>query len=112
MPDSPPDAPLLAILPDQPADEDQPGFPSYARTLADILADPGTRTPLTIGVFGDWGRGKTSLMRSVQRRLEEGGAPRFPVRTVWFYAWLYSREQALCRALISRAGFPPWLVPP
>ncbi|MFN2226340.1 MAG: SUMF1/EgtB/PvdO family nonheme iron enzyme, partial [Anaerolineae bacterium] len=83
----------------------------YAKTLADILADPGTHTPLTIGVFGDWGRGKTSLMRMVQRRLEEEGEPTFPVCTVWFNAWLYSREQALWRALISRVldgarGFP------
>jgi formylglycine-generating enzyme required for sulfatase activity len=111
MPDSPLNAPLLSILSDQPADEDQLGFAPYAKTLADILADPGTRTPLTIGVFGDWGKGKTSLMRMVQRRLEEEGDRAFPVRTVWFNAWLYSREQALWRALISRVldgarGFP------
>jgi formylglycine-generating enzyme required for sulfatase activity len=111
MSDSPSNAPLLAILSDQPADEDQLGFAPYAKTLADIVADPGTRTPLTIGVFGDWGRGKTSLMRMIQRRLEEEGDPAFPVRTVWFNAWLYSREQALWRALISRVldgarGFP------
>jgi predicted KAP-like P-loop ATPase len=62
----PPDPPLLSILSDQPADEDQLGFAPYARTLAEIVAVPGTRTPLTIGIFGDWGRGKTSLMRTVQ----------------------------------------------
>ena len=66
-----PDPPLLSILSDQPADEDQLGFEPYAQTLAEIVADPGTDTPLTIGVFGGWGRGKTSLMRMVQRRLEE-----------------------------------------
>ena len=44
MPDSPAQAHLLAMLSDQPADEDQLGFAPYAKTLADILADPGTRT--------------------------------------------------------------------
>ena len=98
----PPDPPLLSILSDQPADRDRLGFAPYARTLAQIVAAPGTRTPLTIGVFGDWGRGKTSLMRMVQRELEEDPDPEIPVRTVWFNAWLYSRERALWRALISR----------
>jgi formylglycine-generating enzyme required for sulfatase activity len=93
---------LLSILSDQPADRDQLSFAPYAKTLADIIADPGTDTPLTIGVFGGWGRGKTSLMQMVRRRLEETAATDFPVHPVWFNAWLYSREQALWRALISR----------
>jgi formylglycine-generating enzyme required for sulfatase activity len=93
---------LLSILSDQPADRDQLSFAPYAKTLADIIADPGTDTPLTIGVFGGWGRGKTSLMQMVRRRLEETAGTDFPIRPVWFNAWLYSREQALWRALISR----------
>ncbi|MFQ5616689.1 MAG: P-loop NTPase fold protein [Anaerolineales bacterium] len=94
---------LLSILSDQPADEDQLNFDPYAKPLTDIIADPGTDTPLTIGVFGGWGQGKTSLMRMVQRRLAErtAGAD-FPVRAVWFNAWLYSHQPALWRALISR----------
>lgn len=96
------DSPSLSILSDQPADEDQLGFAPYVKTLTDILADRGTHTPLTIGVFGDWGRGKTSLMRMVWHQLEDDAAPRFPVRTIWFNAWLYSHEQALWRALIAR----------
>jgi len=93
---------LLSILSDQPADEDRLNFDPYARTLADIIADPGTDTPLTIGIFGGWGRGKTSLMSMVRRRLEATGETGFAVRAVWFNAWLYSREEALWRALISR----------
>ena len=93
---------LLSILSDQPADQDRLNFAPYATTLAEIIADRGTRTPLTIGVFGGWGRGKTSLMLMVRRWLSEHQDSDFPVRTVWFNAWLYSREQALWRALISR----------
>jgi formylglycine-generating enzyme required for sulfatase activity len=101
-PAAPSKAPLLSILSDQPADEDQLNFDPYAKTLADIVADPGTDTPLTIGVFGGWGQGKTSLMRMVQRRLEDTAGTAFPVRAVWFNAWLYSHQPALWRALISR----------
>jgi formylglycine-generating enzyme required for sulfatase activity len=99
---TPSEPPLLSILSDQPADEDQLNFSPYAKTLADIVADPGTDTPLTIGVFGGWGQGKTSLMRMVQRRLEATAGSDFPVRAVWFNAWLYSHQPALWRALISR----------
>jgi len=110
-PTAPSKPPLLSILSDQPADEDQLNFDPYAKTLADIVADPGTDTPLTIGVFGGWGQGKTSLMRMVQRRLEATIGTPFPVRAVWFNAWLYSHQPALWRALISRVldgvrGFP------
>ena len=94
--------PMLSILSDQPADADQLNFAPYAKTLADIVADPTTATPLTIGVFGGWGRGKTSLMSMVKRRLDVSAEGEFPVRTIWFNAWLYSQQQALWRALISR----------
>jgi Cdc6-like AAA superfamily ATPase len=93
---------LLSILSDQPAGEDQLNFDPYAKTLADIVAEPGTDMPLTIGVFGSWGQGKTSLMRMVQQRLEATVGTAFPVRAVWFNAWLYSHQPALWRALISR----------
>ena len=39
------------MLSDQPADEDRL-ISTVCKTLADILADPNARTPLTIGVFG------------------------------------------------------------
>ena len=78
----PPAQRLLSILSDQPAGEDQLNFDPYARTLAGIVADPGTDTPLTIGVFGSWGQGKTSLMRMVQRQLDDTAGTDFPVQTV------------------------------
>jgi hypothetical protein len=47
------DTKLLSILSDQRADEDRLEFGPYAQTLADLVADPDTDTPLT---FGGWGR--------------------------------------------------------
>jgi len=96
------DAGRQAILSDQPARDDRLNFAPYAKTLAEIIADPNTDTPLTIGVFGGWGRGKTSLMQMVQDRLAQTAESNFPIRTIWFNAWLYGREAALWRALIAR----------
>ena len=61
----------LSILSDQPTDKDQLDFDPYARTLAEMIVDPGTKTPLTIGVFGDWGQGKTSLLQMVRQMVED-----------------------------------------
>ncbi len=91
-----------AVLPDVPAVEDKLNFGPYARTLLDIILNPDTQTPLTIGIFGSWGSGKTSLMKMIEAGLKrtqesEGSRQTF---SVWFNAWLYSKEVALWRALV------------
>lgn len=63
------------------------GFETYAQVLADAATD--TRGPFTIGVFGEWGTGKTSLMRLIERRLSDND----DVVTVWFNAWRYEQEE-------------------
>lgn len=95
--------PTRGILADHPTADDSLGFLPYALTLADIAADPATETPLAVGMFGSWGSGKTSLMKMVNRLIHTRPAAEveaFPVQTLWFNAWLYSREEALWRALI------------
>ncbi len=83
----------LTLLTDQALGEgtdqalDGLGFHTYARVLADAAA--GTPGPFTIGVFGEWGTGKTSLMRLVESDLES----RDGVITVWFNAWRYEKEE-------------------
>ena len=63
------------------------GFNTYARVLAQAALD--TSGPFTIGVFGEWGTGKTSLMRLIQSNLT--AQPN--VVTVWFNAWRYEKEE-------------------
>jgi hypothetical protein len=84
----------LRLLSDEPIsglpEEKQDGlnFDIYAHVLAKAAAD--TPGPFTIGVFGEWGTGKTSLMKMIKRNLDED----FPkeVITVWFNAWRYEKE--------------------
>lgn len=63
------------------------GFEVYARVLSQAALD--TPGPFTIGVFGEWGTGKTSLMRLIQASL----ANQPNVVTVWFNAWKYEKEE-------------------
>lgn len=46
-------------------------------------------TPMTVGLQGEWGSGKTSLMKMVQSRLASEAADRDAVITFWFETWQY-----------------------
>ena len=77
-------------------------FSHYAEVLTDVVLT--TDTPITIGVFGAWGSGKTSLMRLVAEQLiNRRTVGHRWARVVWFNAWQYERDQgALWRALLLR----------
>jgi len=87
-----PDPSKTYIVNDQPTDTDALDFTPYVETLADIIQTGNT--PLTIGVFGTWGSGKTSLMKMVKKNLPAD----FTV--AWFDAWKYDKEETLWRAFL------------
>ena len=74
--------------------EDSLEFKAFAQTLEEIIST--SETPITIGVYGAWGSGKTSLMRMIQGLLEDQGN----VKTVWFDAWKFDKTRDLRVALI------------
>ena len=80
------------ILDDQWTDKDALDFTPYVETLADIIQTGNT--PLTIGVFGTWGSGKTSLMKMVKNQLPND------FTLAWFDAWKYDKEETLWRAFL------------
>lgn len=68
-------------------------------SLTKLLHSDGLDTPLTIGIYGDWGSGKTSVMRMLKRELEQDRESR--TICVWFDAWKFARaEHSLWRALL------------
>jgi predicted KAP-like P-loop ATPase len=87
-----PDNAKTYILDDQWTDKDALDFTPYVETLADIMQTGNT--PLTIGVFGTWGSGKTSLMRMVKKQLPA------EFTMAWFDAWKYDKEESLWRAFL------------
>ena len=68
-------------------------FNSYSDILSTIIQDESTDTPLVMGIFGDWGSGKTSLMRTIQHKvknlfLEED------IKNVLFFAEKLQQQQS------------------
>ncbi|GII83688.1 hypothetical protein Ssi03_16780 [Sphaerisporangium siamense] len=53
---------------------DRLGHRVHAEAVAAFVRHPDTRPPLTIGIKGPWGAGKTSLMRMIQDVLDPGAA--------------------------------------
>lgn len=74
------------ILPDDPAVSPGLGFINHARALAELIAQ--SRPGFAIGIFGGWGSGKTTLMRSISRILSDD-ANMIPV---WLNSWRYEPE--------------------
>ena len=67
------------------------GFQDYADALVNIIVD--SRSPFTIGILGEWGVGKTSLMKMMCGKLkDEHGKNVIPI---WFNAWRCERERNL-----------------
>ena len=50
--------------------DDMLGYEAYADAIAAFVRHKDTTPPLTIGIKGPWGSGKTSLMRMVQEKLD------------------------------------------
>lgn len=86
---------MYELLSDAPRAEDRLGFAPMADILTVVIRR--TAPPFTIGVFGEWGSGKTTLMTLVRQRLDE----RDNVKTVWFNAWKYDGKEVIWNALIQ-----------
>jgi predicted KAP-like P-loop ATPase len=82
------ETPRLEIFGDSPTTEDGLGFDDYANILLELIGNFDAKSPLTIGIHGRWGSGKTSLMKMVEAKFRG----REDVKTIWFNAWAYGDE--------------------
>ncbi|MBI5081822.1 MAG: hypothetical protein HZB17_11025, partial [Chloroflexi bacterium] len=103
-------------LNDRPVGEDKLGYDDYAKAFAQVLANPDTKTPLTIGIYGSWGMGKSFLMEKIKEQLktakrameEERKKKGLGVKDyhdfhfVHFNAWVYSGSENLWAGLITK----------
>ncbi len=95
---------------DNEADLDLLGFDFLVDALVVALTEPRL-LPLTVGVLGDWGSGKSSLMQLAAKELagvERGSdsdagpdAPASPYLTVQFSPWQYEDNQDVKVALMT-----------
>ncbi len=57
-------------MPAQTLKQDKLGFAIYVRAFREFIASQDTSTPLTIGIYGAWGSGKSSLMHMIKNELD------------------------------------------
>lgn len=76
--------------------EDLIGFRVHADLIADVVSEPKL-LPITLGVFGDWGNGKTSIMKMLQKQL----SAREDIAVLYFDAWLFEGYDDAKSALIT-----------
>ncbi|MFF7312722.1 P-loop NTPase fold protein [Streptomyces sp. NPDC008137] len=76
------------------ANDDAFGFMPYVRVLHEAVAEADP-LPLTVGVFGAWGTGKSSFLSLWQGIFDEGKD-----RTIWFNPWKYDRKVEVWAALL------------
>ena len=91
------------LLSDEPVRETKREDGLNFEPAAEVLAGAALQTdsPITIGVFGSWGSGKTSLMRLMHDIVAKEGQGENAAVPVWFNAWQYEREEHLIIPLIA-----------
>ncbi len=77
-------------LSDQATVDDALGFTPYVTAIAEFLLNPDTEPPLTLSIEGEWGSGKSSFMKQLDKYLREKGQ-----RTVWFNAWRHDKAESV-----------------
>ena len=92
----PPPYESFTLLLDDPAELPQLGFEVYAGAFAQIIEHSSPH--FAVGLFGDWGSGKTTLMRAIERWVAAKPDLMLPV---WFNAWRYEREVHLIVPLLD-----------
>ncbi len=90
---------MYKLLSDAPRADDRLGFAPMAQILTEVIRK--TAPPFTVGIFGEWGSGKTTLMTLVRQNLSGDDT----VKTVWFNAWKYDGKEVIWNALIQSIFF-------
>jgi hypothetical protein len=86
---------LLKIVADTPSLDPGLGFSAYAQSLAAAIRG-GMPAQFTIGIYGAWGSGKSSLLNAIAAELRDDPT----VLTVTFDAWRYERADHIVVPLL------------
>ena len=92
----------IQIISDVPMSNPLNGFDALSQVLANIIKKPESR--FTIGIYGEWGTGKTTLMDVIEKKIskdQELGDK--AILTVRFNAWRYEREEQFATIAMMNA---------
>jgi len=91
MPNSQPlgsskEKPILNVVVDQPTDTLGLGYDKYVKALASVVLH-GRPARYTVGIYGAWGVGKSSILSALEQQLKQDDLP-----VARFDAWRYARS--------------------
>ena len=81
---------------DNETDEDLLGFSLHANLIGEIVTDP-EMLPVTIGLFGDWGGGKSSILKILQRNFSENT----DFAVIYFNSWVFEGYEDAKAAILT-----------
>lgn len=97
--DEPEEGPAASLNSDQPVthiEQDRLGYRPAVEALAHFLRNAETEPRITIAITGEWGSGKSSMMRMLKTAMEEKG-----YHAAWFNAWHHQQEGRQLTALFN-----------
>lgn len=94
----------IKILTDNIEPDPTDDFQKLSDTIVSMIQ--GSEPRFSIGIYGDWGTGKTTLMKLVEKKLRKYDSTGENILTIWFNAWRYEREEQLATiALLKTIAF-------
>ena len=100
---------LINIVTDQTNTPDKLNYERYASAFAELVCNSDMSTPITIGIYGQWGKGKSFLMRKIKKAIEDTVKERkekkqkgVDIHIIEFNAWSYSGSEHLWAGLVTK----------
>ena len=86
----------FSILGDSPVgvDRDRLNFTTFVEPFAERLIGSVANSPFTVGIFADWGQGKSTVMQMLRTEVSKKGCP-----TIWFEPWKHNTREAVWKGL-------------
>ena len=82
---------------DNVTDKDFLGFDVHADLIKELLSDE-TLLPITIGLFGDWGSGKSSILETLKNKIDD---PETGTVCLYFNGWIFEGYDDAKAALLE-----------
>ncbi len=81
---------------DNETDQDLLGFSIHANLLGSIIKNP-EMLPVTVGLFGDWGGGKSSVLKILQRNIDQEK----DYAVIYFNSWVFEGYEDAKSAILT-----------
>lgn len=95
------DSTLSADRPQTDPAQDLFGYAPFAQRLTKTLCHYGSSDPLVLGLNGDWGSGKSTILKFICHNLEELPEKERPI-VIEFNPWWFSGQEHLARAFLGQ----------